>query len=54
MTDSSKGTSTETTTVPEDLVSYFEKMDNDDEDFEDVKTVSFEVNQEMIEQLQKK
>lgn len=48
------GTLQETTQIPEDLVSYFEKMDNEEEELEDTKTVSFEVNQEMIETLQKR
>ncbi|GAB0091966.1 General transcription and DNA repair factor IIH helicase subunit XPB [Sergentomyia squamirostris] len=41
--------------VPEDIANYYEKIDNEDEE-EDVNltTVSFEVNQEKIEVLQKR
>uniref|UniRef100_A0A1B0DLY9 Helicase XPB/Ssl2 N-terminal domain-containing protein n=1 Tax=Phlebotomus papatasi TaxID=29031 RepID=A0A1B0DLY9_PHLPP len=41
--------------VPEDITNYYEKIDNEDEE-EDVNltTVSFEVNQEKIEVLQKR
>lgn len=40
--------------VPEDIYSYLEKIENDDEDAEDSKTVSFEVNLKEIETLQKR
>ena len=40
--------------VPEDIYNYYEKMEREDEDAEDVKTVSFEVNQSEIENLQKR
>uniref|UniRef100_T1J8G6 General transcription and DNA repair factor IIH helicase/translocase subunit XPB n=1 Tax=Strigamia maritima TaxID=126957 RepID=T1J8G6_STRMM len=41
--------------VPEDIANYYEKMDrDDDEEVENFKTISFEINQEMIEVLQKR
>ncbi|WAQ95018.1 ERCC3-like protein [Mya arenaria] len=40
--------------VPLDIFDYYDKMDNDDEDGEDLKTVSFEVKQDMIEDIQKR
>ena len=40
--------------VPEDIYSYLEKIENDDEEAEDSKTVSFEVNLKEIEVLQKR
>lgn len=46
-----------TTTVPEDITDYYDKMDKADEDDEEegsLKTVSFEVNQEKIEVIQKR
>lgn len=44
-----------TTTVPEDITNFYEKIDNEDEEDEaNLKTVSFEVNQEKIEVLQKR
>lgn len=38
---------TETTTIPEDITAFYDKIDKEDEDEEDqeLKTVSFEVNQ---------
>lgn len=42
------------TKVPEDIANYYEKMERDDDDTDDVKTVSFEVNQSEIENLQKR
>nr|CAD7399598.1 unnamed protein product [Timema cristinae] len=44
-------------TVPEDITNFYEKIDKDDEDDEEeaaLKTVSFEVNQEKIEVIQKR
>ncbi|XP_066998978.2 general transcription and DNA repair factor IIH helicase/translocase subunit XPB [Anabrus simplex] len=44
-------------TVPEDITAFYDKMDKEDEDEEAeavMKTVSFEVNQEKIEVLQKR
>ena len=43
-----------TENVPEDIYNYYEKMEREDEDAEDIKTVSFEVNQSEIENLQKR
>nr|CAG4651610.1 EOG090X01LU [Triops cancriformis] len=42
--------------VPEDISNYYDKIDKDEEDDEDptLQTVSFEVNQERIETLQKR
>lgn len=43
--------------VPDDIANFYEKIDNeedDDEDESNLKTVSFEVNQEKIEVLQKR
>lgn len=42
------------TNVPEDIFSYLEKMENDEDDAEDAKTVSFEVSLAQIETLQKR
>lgn len=43
------------TTVPDDITNFYDKIDNDDEEEESVlKTVSFEVNQEKIEIIQKR
>ncbi|XP_017779888.1 PREDICTED: DNA excision repair protein haywire [Nicrophorus vespilloides] len=46
----------EQTTVPDDITNFYEKMDNEEEDEDAValKTVSFEVNQEKIEVIQKR
>lgn len=44
-----------TTTVPDDITNFYDKIDNEeDEDEANLKTVSFEVNQEKIEVLQKR
>ncbi|XP_033842277.1 general transcription and DNA repair factor IIH helicase subunit XPB [Periophthalmus magnuspinnatus] len=40
--------------VPEDIFSYYEQMDKDEEEEEETQTVSFEIRQEMIEELQKR
>lgn len=40
--------------VPDDIFNYYEKMEKDEDDGEDLKTVSFEVNQETIETIQKR
>lgn len=48
---------TETVAVPEDITTYLDKIDKDDDDEEEdqqLKTVSFEVNQEKIEVIQKR
>ena len=47
----------EVAAVPEDITTFYDKMDKEDEDEEEeheLKTVSFEVNQEKIEVIQKK
>lgn len=44
-----------TDAVPEDITKFYDKIDNEDEEDEaNLKTVSFEVNQEKIEVLQKR
>nr|CAI5849994.1 unnamed protein product [Callosobruchus analis] len=44
-----------TTIVPDDITNFYEKMDNEeDEEEASLQTVSFEVNQEKIEVLQKR
>lgn len=45
-----------TTAVPDDITNFYDKMDKDEEEEEDMslETVSFEVNQEKIETLQKR
>ncbi|XP_067426204.1 general transcription and DNA repair factor IIH helicase/translocase subunit XPB [Emydura macquarii macquarii] len=40
--------------VPTDLFEFYEQMDKDEEEEEETQTVSFEVKQEMIEELQKR
>lgn len=40
--------------VPSDIFDYYDKMDNEEEEREDVQTVSFEVKQERIEDIQKR
>uniref|UniRef100_A0A8D2NKA7 General transcription and DNA repair factor IIH helicase/translocase subunit XPB n=2 Tax=Zosterops lateralis melanops TaxID=1220523 RepID=A0A8D2NKA7_ZOSLA len=40
--------------VPADLFEFYEQMDKDEEEEEETQTVSFEVKQEMIEELQKR
>ncbi|KAJ8282152.1 hypothetical protein COCON_G00046710 [Conger conger] len=42
------------TDVPEDICSYYEQMDKEEEEEEEMQTVSFEIRQEMIEELQKR
>ncbi|XP_030765835.1 general transcription and DNA repair factor IIH helicase subunit XPB [Sitophilus oryzae] len=45
----------ESNTVPDDITNFYEKMDNEeDEDESALQTVSFEVNQEKIEVIQKR
>lgn len=44
----------QTQQVPEDIFSYYEQMDKDEEEAEETQTVSFEIRQEMIEELQKR
>ncbi|XP_061740864.1 general transcription and DNA repair factor IIH helicase subunit XPB [Nerophis ophidion] len=40
--------------VPEDIFSYYEQMDKEEEEEEETQTVSFEIRQEKIEELQKR
>ncbi|XP_056269564.1 general transcription and DNA repair factor IIH helicase subunit XPB isoform X2 [Pseudoliparis swirei] len=40
--------------VPDDIFSYYEQMDKEEEEEEETQTVSFEIRQEMIEELQKR
>ncbi|XP_062041032.1 general transcription and DNA repair factor IIH helicase subunit XPB-like [Lepus europaeus] len=40
--------------IPTDLFDFYEQMDKDEEEEEETQTVSFEVKQEMIEELQKR
>ncbi|KFB53892.1 hypothetical protein ZHAS_00022338 [Anopheles sinensis] len=48
-------TPTEVVAVPEDITNFYDKMDNEEEEEEaNLNTVSFEVNQEKIEVLQKR
>lgn len=50
-----KGKVDEVTVVPDDITNFYEKIDNEDDDEEvNLETVSFEVNQEKIEVLQKR
>ncbi|KAG1661513.1 General transcription and DNA repair factor IIH helicase subunit XPB [Nymphon striatum] len=42
------------TEVPDDIFAYYDKIDREEEETEDSTVVSFEVNQEMIETLQKR
>ncbi|KAG1942469.1 general transcription and DNA repair factor IIH helicase subunit XPB [Pimephales promelas] len=42
------------TQVPEDIFSYYEQMDKEEEEEEETQTVSFEIRQEMIEEIQKR
>ena len=49
----SEETESEAARVPDDIYDYYERMDNEDEET-DVKIVSFEVNQEHLETIQKR
>jgi len=40
--------------VPSDIFDYYDKLDNEEEDGEDLQTVSFEVKQDRIEDIQKR
>ena len=44
----------EGTAVPDDICDFYERMDRDDEDDAELKTVSFEINQDNLESLQKR
>ncbi|XP_042294001.1 general transcription and DNA repair factor IIH helicase subunit XPB [Sceloporus undulatus] len=50
----SQGTDAHKPDVPADLFEFYEQMDKDEEEEEETQTVSFEVKQEMIEELQKR
>ncbi|CAH1123181.1 unnamed protein product [Ceutorhynchus assimilis] len=48
-------TNSEGTAIPDDITNFYEKMDNEeDEEESNLETVSFEVNQEKIEVIQKR
>lgn len=53
-TNGANTTEEEPAKVPDDIFSYFEKIDQEDEDDIDAKCVSFEVIQDKIEDLQKR
>uniref|UniRef100_A0A674NMJ8 General transcription and DNA repair factor IIH helicase/translocase subunit XPB n=1 Tax=Takifugu rubripes TaxID=31033 RepID=A0A674NMJ8_TAKRU len=53
-TSQSNNDQTPSQQVPEDIFSYYEQMDKDEEEEEETQTVSFEIRQEMIEELQKR
>ena len=40
--------------VPDDISAFYEKMDADEEDDMELKAVSVEINQDMLESLQKR
>lgn len=45
----------EASKVPDDISNFFEKMDKDEDDDEkDLKTVSFEIKQESLENVQRR
>ena len=44
----------QTPVVPDDIYSYYEKIDQDDEEETELKTVSFQINQTSLETLQKR
>lgn len=52
------GTSTDVpntdTSVPDDIFDFYEKMDRDDDDDDSLKVVSFEIDQNHLETLQKR
>lgn len=52
--EQNKSVNSTATTVPDDIFNYYEKMERDEEEIEDLQTVSFEVKQETIELLQKR
>lgn len=54
--DGTTQTNSEEATVPEDITNFYDKIDKEDEDEEEqqLETVSFEVNQEKIEIIQKR
>jgi len=40
--------------VPKDIFDFYEKMDRDEDDETELQTVSFEINQDCLERLQKR
>ena len=40
--------------VPKDIFDFYEKMDRDEDDEMELQTVSFEINQDSLEKLQKR
>lgn len=52
-TESEKGNES-TPSVPQDIAAYIDRMDKDDDDLDELKTVSFEIKQEDLETLQKR
>ena len=40
--------------VPKDIFDFYEKMDRDEDDETELQTVSFEINQNSLEKLQKR
>jgi len=40
--------------VPEDIFDFYEKMDRDEDDETELQMVSFEINQDSLEKLQKR
>lgn len=52
---STEGGAEDVDQVPDDITNYYDKLDREDEDdMESLKTVSFEVKQESIEDIQKR
>ena len=45
---------TEKAQVPDDIFDYFEKIDREDEEDDSLQTVSFEINPDHLEFVQKK
>lgn len=48
------GETPQSTDVPNDIYDFYEKLEKEDEDTDDVQVVSVEINQEKIEVLQKR
>ena len=42
------------TTVPNDICDFYDKMEEDEDDENELQTVSFEINQDHLEMLQKR
>ena len=51
---SSQNGADSTTQIPSDIFDFYEKIDKEEEEGEDLETVSFEVKQDEIENLQRK